>query len=84
MIDGSNRSACIQTAVNCLKPDAILYLYNSDKHPHGGDTRLAEEALLAAVRVRGGRMLYFTDFAPTDLFGNQGLAALLGHFSNAA
>jgi hypothetical protein len=85
------RSACVQTALQRIKPDAILYLDNSDKYPHGGDarlaeewyTRLTEEWLLTAARERGGRVLYFTDFAPTDLFVNQGMMVLLGRFASA-
>lgn len=67
---GSNRTACVHTAINCVKLDTIFYLDNSDAHSHGDDTRLAEEALLAAAKKRGGRVLYFTDFAPTNFSGN--------------
>ena len=83
LVDGIIRSACVVTALQRVKPDSILYLDNSDKHPHGGDTRLAEEALLMAAHDRGGRVLYFTDFAPTDFFGNQGMMVLLGRFASA-
>jgi predicted O-methyltransferase YrrM len=84
LIDGIVRSACVVTALQRLKLDSVLYLDNSDKHPQGGDTRLAEEALLTAARERGGRVLYFTDFVPTDFAGNQGLMVLLGRFASGA
>ena len=67
-------------ALSRIKDDAVVYLDNSDKHPHGGDTRGAEDQLLAAAEDRGGRVLYFTDFAPTDLFVNQGMLAAFGKF----
>jgi hypothetical protein len=83
MIDGSIRSACVMTALVRIKADAIIYLDNSDKHPRSGDTRLAEEALLAAAYERGGCVRYFTDFAPTDFFVNQGMMVLFGRFAKA-
>jgi hypothetical protein len=83
MIDGVHRSACAHTALQRAKPDSIVYLDNSDKHPDGGDTRLAEETLMNAACERKGRVLYFTDFAPTDLFGNQGMMVLFGRFAHA-
>jgi len=83
MIDGIIRSACVQTALQRAKPDCILYLDNSDKHPHGGDTRMAEDSMLSAAQSRAGRVLYFTDFAPTDFFANQGMMILMGRFAKA-
>lgn len=80
MLDGLDRSACAHAALRSLKPDAILYLDNSDKHPHGGDTRLAEQTLLSAAGERAGRVLYFTDFAPADFFVNQGMMLLFGRY----
>jgi len=83
MIDGIVRSACAATALQRVKPDGIIYLDNSDKHPQGGDTRLAEERLLTAAEALQGQILYFTDFAPTDLFANQGMMLLLGRYAGA-
>lgn len=79
LIDGIVRSACVMTALQRVKPDSVLYLDNSDK---GGEIRLAEEALLTASRERSGRVLYFTDFSPTDFFGNQAMMVLLGRFAS--
>jgi predicted O-methyltransferase YrrM len=80
MIDGSNRDGCMRFALGRMKADAVVYLDNSDKHPQGGDTRGAEAQLLEAAQARGGRVVYFTDFAPTDLFVNQGLLAAFGRY----
>jgi hypothetical protein len=79
LIDGIDRSACATTALQHVKVDSVLYLDNSDKHRE--DIRLAEELLLAAVRERGGRVKYFTDFSPTNFFGEQGMMVLLGRFA---
>jgi Methyltransferase domain len=81
MIDGIRRSACALTAVQKIKSDGIIYLDNSDKHPTGGDTRLAEDCLVSFGKQQSARILYFTDFAPTDLFGNQGMMVLLGRYA---
>jgi predicted O-methyltransferase YrrM len=81
MVDGSDRSGCMKFALAHVKKDSLVYLDNSDKHPGGGDTRGAEAQLLEAVRDRAGRCIYFTDFAPTDLFVNQGLLGAFGRYS---
>lgn len=75
MVDGEYRSACIANAVSLVRPGGILYLDNSDKHstPEGGDTRLAEERALAFAKQKNATITYFTDFAPTQLFVQQGL-----------
>jgi hypothetical protein len=57
-----------------------VYLDNSDKHPSGGETRLAEAHVTQAAEQRTGRLVHFTDFAPTDFFVNQGLMLLLGRY----
>lgn len=79
MIDGSHRSACVAQASKLLKPGGILYLDNSDKDstPRGGDMRLAEKFALRFSKVRNGDVTYFTDFAPPQLFVQQGLMAKL-------
>ncbi len=75
MVDGSYRSACIASAAKLLRPGGILYLDNSDKHSSsaGGDTRLAEARALALAQEKLADITYFTDFAPTQFFVQQGL-----------
>jgi predicted O-methyltransferase YrrM len=75
VVDGSWRSTCIARAADMLRPGGILYLDNSDKdsEPHGGDMRLAEERAREFATRRGGTITLFTDFAPTQLFVQQGL-----------
>ena len=75
MVDGSMRSACIENSIKLLKPGGVLYLDNSDKHsgPQGGDTRIAENYALAFAHEKKAEITYFTDFAPTQFFAQQGL-----------
>jgi protein-L-isoaspartate O-methyltransferase len=79
MVDGNWRSDCIAKCASKLKPGGILYLDNSDKDstPNGGDMRLAEERALAFAREQSASVEYFTDFAPTQLFVQQGLLVRL-------
>lgn len=75
MVDGSVRSQCIENATNLLRRGGVLYLDNSDKHsgPEGGDTRIAEDHLLKFAHKKNAKITYFTDFAPTQLFCQQGM-----------
>lgn len=79
MVDGSHRSSCIVNSVQKLRPGGILYLDNSDKHSTsaGGDTRIAEEFLLDFANRKNAEVIYFTDFAPTQFFVQQGLMVRL-------
>jgi hypothetical protein len=79
MVDGSYRSACIVHAVKLLKPGGILYLDNSDKDSTstGGDMRLAENSAVKFAKEKNAQLFYFTDFAPTQLFVQQGLMVRL-------
>lgn len=75
MIDGRHRSDCIMQASKLLNPGGILYLDNSDKDSaaEGGDMRLAEKLALQLAIERNADVVYFTDFAPTQFFVQQGL-----------
>lgn len=79
MIDGNHRSACVAHAIKLLKSGGILYLDNSDRDTKikSGDTRLAEELALQFARERHAQVTYFTDFAPTQFFVQQGLMVKL-------
>ena len=75
VVDGSYRSDCILTAFELVGPGGIVYLDNSDKDSgvDGGDMRQAElSARRLAVEVEAV-ISEFTDFAPTQLFVQQGL-----------
>lgn len=75
MIDGSCRSACVHNSTKLLRAGGILYLDNSDKDSteRGGDMRHAEQFALEFAKERNGIATYVTDFAPTQLFVQQGL-----------
>ena len=79
LVDGSRRADCIAAVVPKVRPGGWLYLDNSDKDmtKPGGDLRRAETLLLEHVRRRGGDARYFTDFAPTNFFVEQGLLVRL-------
>ncbi len=79
VVDGSSRSKCVLKAITLLRAGGILYLDNSDTHmgPAGGDMRLAENAA-REFAVKNGCLIHeFTDFAPTQLFVQQGLLVQL-------
>ena len=75
LVDGDWRSSCVSRASHMLRPGGILYLDNSDKDsaPQGGDMRLAEKLAREFAARMGGSITLITDFAPTQLFVQQGL-----------
>ena len=79
LVDGSQRAACVAAVVPKIRAGGWLYLDNSDKDmtKADGDLRRAEALLLDCVRQRGGEATYFTDFAPTNFFVEQGLLVRL-------
>ncbi len=79
MVDGSCRSKCISHAAKLVKPGGILYLDNSDKDstPDGGDTRIAENIARNFAEDSDAEVIEITDFAPTQLFVQQGLCIKL-------
>lgn len=79
LIDGSQRGNCAKSAITKIKGGGYIYLDNSDKHStsEGGDTRIAEETLLKAVKERGGEVKYFVDLFPTYFAVIQGMLVRL-------
>lgn len=75
LIDGRCRSKCLANASKLVRPGGILYLDNSDKDSttRGGDMRLAESALREFAEQRGAAVTEVVDFAPAQLFVQQGL-----------
>lgn len=75
MVDGNYRGACVAAAITLLKPGGIFYLDNSDRGIISDDTetRLAESIILEHARVNHAEIIYYTDFAPTTFFAQQGL-----------
>jgi len=82
LVDGSFRDQCIKHAINNLKEGGILYLDNSDKYPFISETaiipvvgniRFAEKMILEYSKNNNCITKYFTDFAPTQFFVQQGL-----------
>lgn len=80
LVDGYAREQCMDTAIKCVNDhDGIIYLDNSDKDFNTAFakdlTREAEEKLLAFARSKNAEVTYFSDFAPTAFFVQQGLMA---------
>lgn len=78
MVDGSFRSDCVKNATKLLRQGGILYLDNSDKDstPSGGDMRLAEQYAREFAEEKSAEIIEITDFAPTQLFVQQGLLVI--------
>jgi predicted O-methyltransferase YrrM len=74
MVDGSVRSKCIANSLKLLRTGGILYLDNSDKDSAGknGDMREAERILAEFAVSQNLKLVQITDFAPTQLFAQQG------------
>jgi predicted O-methyltransferase YrrM len=80
MIDGDWRSQCVANALDKLRPGGILYIDNSDRSgddANAQDMRRAEEAALEFARRHNAEVTYYTDFAPAQLFVQQGMAVRL-------
>ncbi len=75
MIDGSARDRCVHTALEVIRPGGMIYLDNSDKGfgAATGDVPAARRLLLDFAEVDGAEVTLFTDFAPTQLFVQEGL-----------
>jgi hypothetical protein len=75
MIDGSARDRCVAAALPLLRAGGMIYLDNSDKSacPVSGDVPAARQLLLDFARADGADVTKFTDFAPTQLFVQEGL-----------
>ena len=75
MIDGECRSQCVSHAIQRLKPGGVLYLDNSDRcfGAKGSDMRIAESLVRQFAQTSGAKVIEVTDFAPTQLFVQQGL-----------
>lgn len=79
MIDGRVRDRCVRAALDMLRPGGMLYLDNSDKAggSPSGDIPAARRMLLDFAFAKGASTRLFTDFAPTQLFVQQGLMVTL-------
>lgn len=79
MVDGSVREDCLRAGLPLLRPGGMAYLDNSDKGAGGapGDVPAARRLLLRFAAERGGVVQHFTDFAPTQLFVQQGTLVTL-------
>lgn len=73
LVDGSHRHRCVEEGLAHLAPGGILYLDNTD-----GGLSATERLLREAASERGGRVLSFTDFAPTQLYASEGLMYIGG------
>ena len=75
MIDGSVRDLCASRSIDLLRSGGSIYLDNSDKgiDAKTGNCARAAEMLLEYADRHGYAVRWFTDFAPTQLFVQQGL-----------
>ncbi len=75
VVDGSHRDQCVLSAVNQVSLSGMIYLDNSDKSVDKttGDIPRAREILLRFAEETGREITYFTDFAPTQFFVQQGM-----------
>jgi predicted O-methyltransferase YrrM len=75
MVDGNYRSECLANSLKLVRPGGIIYLDNSDKDsgPSGGDIRIAEATLRAYAAKINSHVHEITDFAPAQLFVQQGM-----------
>lgn len=75
VVDGNYRYRCTMAALPLLRKGGIFYLDNSDRGVVSADedTRRAKAAILAFARERNAEITFFTDFAPTQFFVQQGL-----------
>jgi predicted O-methyltransferase YrrM len=75
VVDGNYRHKCTIEALPLLRNGGIFYLDNSDRGviSKDADTRKAEAAILEFARERSAEISWFTDFAPTQFFVQQGL-----------
>jgi hypothetical protein len=70
----------MDTAMRVINQEnGIIYLDNSDKDSNlsyaKDNTREAERKLIEFAKSRGAELTYFSDFAPTAFFVQQGLMA---------
>jgi len=75
VVDGNYRHKCTMEALPLLRNGGIFYLDNSDRGviSKDEDTRKAEAAILEFARESSAEINWFTDFAPTQFFVQQGL-----------
>lgn len=75
VVDGNYRHQCTVEALSLLRNGGIFYLDNSDRGviSKDEDSRKAEAAILEFARERGAEINWFTDFAPSQFFVQQGL-----------
>jgi len=71
VVDGIARNECVKEGLRNLRPNGVLYLDNSDRM--SPEMRDAEALCVAYARETGAKITFFTDFAPTQFFVQQGL-----------
>ncbi len=87
VVDGSHRESCAETATHLVKPGGIIYLDNSDRSAVSGCLEMitAENILRYFAKRVGAEIISITDFAPAQLFVNQGLLIKVpGNYSSDA
>jgi len=74
IVDGSYRDLCVSRSIDLLREGGIIYLDNCDRLD--SDMREAEKICLEFANADGADVRYFTDFAPTQMFAQQGLMVM--------
>lgn len=86
LIDGYAREKCAANAIELIKQGGIIYLDNSDKDfdiRYAKDkTREAEQILADFAKKTNSTIQYFTDFAPTAFFAQQGMLIKVKNYLN--
>ncbi len=73
-VDGGPREACLAAGMAKLRDGGTVYVDNTDDADIAGRCREALEDLACS---RGGRLSYFRDFSPGNLYASEGIALTL-------
>jgi predicted O-methyltransferase YrrM len=75
VVDGSHRDDCASVAIRLVRRGGAIYLDNSDRSaaPNQPAMVIAEKTLRDFASRVGAEVIEITDFAPTQLFVNQGI-----------
>lgn len=77
MVDGSFRDRCTSVAIERLKPGGIFYLDNSDRAAFKNSPEAeAKRIALDYAKKYGCEIRYFTDFAPSNFFVQEGMMVI--------
>lgn len=74
MVDGKLRDRCTAASLDKLSPGGIFYLDNSDRMASPDSAEARAVAIVQTYAEKHGCSInYYTDFAPTQFFAQQGM-----------